>query len=89
MSSYVIANILDKAGPGPLIYILGLSMAPSDWQLKNLDSDYRVMACIDLFHELEKPSFLFENSSETKVVDALLAALSDSNSEVQNNALKW
>jgi hypothetical protein len=55
----------------------------------NIDSDFRFMATNDLFNELQKDDFILDASTETKVIDSVLKLLSDSNSEVQNMAIKW
>jgi cullin-associated NEDD8-dissociated protein 1 len=76
MSSYVVANLLDK-----VIQLLR--------KLKSSDSDFRFMACTDLHSELQKASFVFDLQSEQKLIEGLVKALLDSNSEVQNMAIKW
>jgi cullin-associated NEDD8-dissociated protein 2 len=76
MSLYVIANLLDKVN----IWLR---------KLKSSDSDFRFMACTDINSELQKPLFVFDSQSEQKLVEALAKALLDSNSEVQNMAIKW
>lgn len=47
------------------------------------------MALTDLNTELQKQSFSFDSLSEQKMIEGLRNALLDTNSEVQNNAVKW
>ncbi|KAI8899213.1 armadillo-type protein [Globomyces pollinis-pini] len=56
--------------------------------MSDIDSDFRYMAANDLFNELIKPDFLLDLKTESKVADAVLKALNDSNSEVQNMSIK-
>jgi hypothetical protein len=58
-------------------------------KLSKIDSDFRFMGVSDLKNELEKPEFNLDFSTESKVIDAVLKSLKDSNSEVQNMAVKW
>jgi cullin-associated NEDD8-dissociated protein 1 len=47
------------------------------------------MAINDLHNELQKPEFVLDSQTEPKIIDAVLKLLLDSNSEVQNMAIKW
>ena len=47
------------------------------------------MALSDLRTELLKQEFHLDTSSETKLLQALLESIKDSNSEVANMAVKW
>ncbi|KAJ3191342.1 Cullin-associated NEDD8-dissociated protein 1, partial [Irineochytrium annulatum] len=57
-------------------------------KLSNPDSDFRFMALSDLGAELKKDSNQLEESSEKKIVAAVIKSLDDKNSEVQNEAVK-
>jgi cullin-associated NEDD8-dissociated protein 1 len=57
-------------------------------KMQKIDSDFRFMAVRDLLSQLELSSFKLDSPSEQKVVEGLLKALSDSNSEVQTLAQK-
>jgi cullin-associated NEDD8-dissociated protein 1 len=57
-------------------------------KMTNPDSDFRFMATNDLLIELNKEQFALDNHTEPKVIDAILKQLTDSNSEVQNVAIK-
>jgi cullin-associated NEDD8-dissociated protein 1 len=47
------------------------------------------MALNDLTNELQKENFSLEDSTEQKVLRAVLKLLEDKNGEVQNLAVKW
>jgi hypothetical protein len=47
------------------------------------------MALNDLTNELQKENFSLEDSTEQKVIRAVLKLLEDKNGEVQNLAVKW
>ncbi|KAJ3095069.1 Cullin-associated NEDD8-dissociated protein 1 [Phlyctochytrium planicorne] len=57
-------------------------------QLNNADSDFRYMALADLNTELQKDTNVLEDSSEKKIVAAVVKSLDDKNGEVQNQAVK-
>ena len=57
-------------------------------KLGKIDSDFRFMALSDLLVELSKPDFVMDQSTEQKVTNAVLNSIKDSNSEVQNQAVK-
>ncbi|KAJ3415435.1 Cullin-associated NEDD8-dissociated protein 1 [Chytridiales sp. JEL 0842] len=57
-------------------------------KLNNADSDIRYMAMNDLSTELQKGSNIVEESSERRIVVAILKALDDKNGEVKNLAVK-
>eukprot|EP00842_Homolaphlyctis_polyrhiza_P001883 jgi/Hompol1/2696/HPOL_003002-RA len=52
------------------------------------DSDIRYMAANDLMAELSKETFLLDDSTEKKLIAAVLKMLDDSNGEVQNITVK-
>jgi hypothetical protein len=57
--------------------------------MSNSDTDFRYMALNDLTNELQKENFSLEESTEQKVLRAVLKLLEDKNGEVQNLAVKW
>ncbi|ORX91195.1 Cullin-associated NEDD8-dissociated protein 1 [Basidiobolus meristosporus CBS 931.73] len=57
-------------------------------KMTSSDTDFRYMATNDLTNELQKDSFQLEESTEKKVVAAVLKLLDDKNGEVQNLAIK-
>ncbi|RUS33043.1 hypothetical protein BC938DRAFT_473352 [Jimgerdemannia flammicorona] len=57
-------------------------------KMSNEDSDIRYMATADLITELQKDSFNLEDSTEKKVIDAVLTLMKDKSGEVQNLAVK-
>lgn len=57
--------------------------------MSNSDTDFRYMALNDLTNELQKENFSLEDSTEQKVLRAVLKLLEDKNGEVQNLAVKW
>ena len=57
-------------------------------KLGKIDSDFRFMALSDLLVELSKPDFVMDQSTEQKITNAVLNSIKDSNSEVQNQAVK-
>lgn len=58
-------------------------------KMSNSDTDFRYMALNDLTNELQKENFSLEDSTEQKVLRAVLKLLEDKNGEVQNLAVKW
>ena len=62
----------------PLVHFLGQSGDP----------DFRFMATQDLAAELSKESFQLDETTERKVVQAVLKLLEDKNGEVQGSAVK-
>ncbi|CAO3683491.1 unnamed protein product [Umbelopsis vinacea] len=57
-------------------------------KMSNSDTDFRYMALNDLTNELQKENFSLEDSTEQKVLRAVLKLLEDKNGEVQNLAVK-
>lgn len=61
-------------------------------KLQDPDADIRFMSLSDLSNVLASPaSSYISNDSNTaaRIVEGLLKALTDTNGEVQNQALKW
>ncbi|KAL1924349.1 uncharacterized protein VTP21DRAFT_7384 [Calcarisporiella thermophila] len=57
-------------------------------KMSNEDLDFRYMAANDLMNELQKDTFYLEESSEKRVVAAVLNLMNDKNGEVQSLAVK-
>lgn len=61
-------------------------------KLDHPDPDIRFMQLNDLASILEKPgseSLRSDSHTSAKVIDRVIKALTDTNGEVQNQALKW
>eukprot|EP00049_Salpingoeca_infusionum_P025605 m.20602 g.20602 ORF g.20602 m.20602 type:complete len:1220 (-) comp8185_c0_seq1:675-4334(-) len=68
------------AHSGPIFTFLG--------KVSSIDHDFRFMACNDLINHIEAKEVELDERHATKVSAAVLKLLTDSNSEVQNIAVK-
>ncbi|KAI9137796.1 cullin-associated NEDD8-dissociated protein 1-like protein [Paraphysoderma sedebokerense] len=63
-------------------------LSPLLEKMSSSDADFRYMAINDLMTELSKESFVFDESTEKRIVTAIMKLFEDSNGEVQNMAVK-